>query len=173
MTQGIPDYVDLARLAQAGTTLAGSIRAERLRRLGEAFARVGDATVRVTFSHDPGDGRVLLQGELSVSVETTCQRCLGPLSLALTASFENRPDEEEAAYPPAPAGSYDLLGLLEDELLLASPMIPRHGGGGCAAGGDPAAERRGRPNPFDGLAALRQNTAPESGDPRADAQSQE
>lgn len=172
MSQGIPDHVDLARLVQSGTTLAGPIPAARLRRLGEAFAQVDDATVRIGFGRDPGDGRTLLQGELSVCVQTTCQRCLGPLRLELSASFRNRPDEEAAECPVLPAGTFDLLGLIEDELLLASPMIPRHADDGCAAT-DGVARRHGRPNPFDALAALRQNIAPESGDPRADPQSQE
>lgn len=174
MNDGIPDLVDLARLAQAGAALAGRVTAARLQRLREVYAEVDDATVRVAFGLDPGDGRVQLRGDLTGRVLTTCQRCLGPLWLELASHFEIRPDEEEAPVPPPPAGSFDLLALIEDELLLACPMIPRHADTGCAAASDPAlAARGGRPNPFDALATLRQNTAPESGDARADPQSQE
>jgi uncharacterized protein len=174
MSQEIPDSVDLERLTQAGVTLEGRIAAARLGRLREAFAQVGDATVRLSFARDPGDGKARLHGVLKADVHTTCQRCLGPLHLALEAGFEWHPDEEEAADPASPACLFDLLGLLEDELLLACPMIPRHANDACTAAMDAEADiRRGRPKPFDALAALRQNIKLIAADPRADPQSEE
>lgn len=103
--------------------------------------------------------------EAMVSLE--CQRCLQPVAvpLAVQRSFRFVPDEATAAQIDADSEddvlvltrALDLHELVEDELILALPLVPRHDV--CpqpleapADGEDVPAER---PNPFAALAALK------------------
>ncbi|MDE2565024.1 MAG: DUF177 domain-containing protein, partial [Burkholderiales bacterium] len=114
-----------------------------------------------------------LQAQAPVSLQ--CQRCLQPMpqQLEVQRRFRFVPGEPEAerldemseddvlALPPR----LDLMALLEDELILALPLVPRHEGA-CPqplptsalapADTDPAAAggESGAPHPFAGLAAL-------------------
>lgn len=66
----------------------------------------------------------------------TCQRCLGPVEVGLDVnrSFRFVADENQAAIEDehseedvlALDGSFDLVALLEDELLMELPAVPRH-----------------------------------------------
>jgi uncharacterized protein len=98
-----------------------------------------------------------------------CQRCLGPVdtSLASERSFLFVGDEETAERLDAEneddvlamTRALDLRSLVEDELLLALPIVPRHEL--CPQplpmehGDDAAADER--PNPFAALAALKRS----------------
>ena len=106
-------------------------------------------------------------GQLVVTAAVTlvCQRCLQPMTAQLRS-------ESAVAFAPGeservPAGyeliagdpkRVDLAGLVEDELLLALPPIPRHAAGancrlpGMAAAEDPAGPEMRRP--FAGLKDL-------------------
>jgi uncharacterized protein len=74
--------------------------------------------------------------EAQTSMALVCQRCLGPVATALDVDrwFRFVRDEDEAAALDAQIeddvlavrGPLDLLGLIEDELLLALPLVPRH-----------------------------------------------
>ena len=66
----------------------------------------------------------------------TCQRCLGPVEVAVSVerSFRFVPDEDMAAAQDeeseedvlALSRSFDLVELVEDELLMELPLAPRH-----------------------------------------------
>lgn len=71
------------------------------------------------------------------SLHLPCARCLGPVRthVEVDRRFRLVPDESQAAALDAHADDHDVLwlepgldlaGLLEDELLLALPMLPRH-----------------------------------------------
>jgi uncharacterized protein len=100
-----------------------------------------------------------------------CQRCLGPVDTPLEAqrSFLFVPGEEAAAQLDADSEddvlaltrALDLRELVEDELLLALPLVPRHEL--CPQPlpmehGDASAEER--PNPFAALATLKRGGPP-------------
>lgn len=121
---------------------------------------------------DAAQAWVRLSARISLPLE--CQRCLRPVACEVEFDrwFRFARDEAQAAALDAEveedvlalSRSFDLLGLLEDELLLALPLVPRHAQ--CVAPLpaaqplEPAADDR-RPNPFDVLAALKQ--PPKSG----------
>lgn len=66
----------------------------------------------------------------------TCQRCLGPVEVAVSVdrAFRFAPDEEMAAAQDdesqedvlALSRSFDLVELVEDEILMEMPLAPRH-----------------------------------------------
>lgn len=109
-----------------------------------------------------------LQAHAEIALE--CQRCLGPVTVPLEVrrSFRFVGDEALAAEQDLEAEeevlaltrALDLPELLEDELLLALPLVPRHES--CPqplplASEEEAAEpaEEERPHPFAALAALR------------------
>lgn len=129
--------------------------------------------------------RLMLDGAIWLE----CQRCLGPYRQAFDVAVEYRlaaSEEEADAYPldedefEVVVGShrFDLYGLIDEELLLSMPLVPKHeacpeiheslvSGAGVEdsqgnSGGTPtlgvspeAAAGLERPHPFAGLAALK------------------
>ena len=97
-----------------------------------------------------------------------CQRCLGSVEteVAVQRSLRFVSGENQAAALDADSEddvlalsrAFDLRDLIEDELILALPLVPVHGS--CpeplvAPADDPAFEQPARPNPFASLAALK------------------
>ena len=76
-----------------------------------------------------------LQGSVSVNLQVTCQRCLQPMSLPLETEFqlalvtsEAQADELPDDYEPllVEEDKTNLPAILEDELLLAMPLVAMH-----------------------------------------------
>ncbi|MFG5406757.1 DUF177 domain-containing protein [Piscinibacter sakaiensis] len=104
----------------------------------------------------------------------TCQRCLQAVEvdLAVARAFRFVADEDRAAAEDMDADeevlattrSLDLPALVEDELLLALPLVPRHDGA-CPqplpqAAAASAQEEAPRQRPFEALAALKGRRSP-------------
>ena len=81
-----------------------------------------------------GDGTKLLRLHIKTTLQLSCQRCLDPLildveltpELALAASEEAAARLPERYDPLLCTQPLSPLELLEDELLLALPQVPRH-----------------------------------------------
>jgi uncharacterized protein len=173
--------LDPWRAAAAGLALEGEAGPADLPRLAEALeALVPDgagsaarwpARYSLVFQRDEA-GRCVVTGTCVLEIRPTCQRCLGrvdlgldcALSLALIAS-EAQADDLPPALDPAVVEDDRLrpLDLVEEELLLALPLVPMHPAGDCPghAAADPepsgadVADEEARENPFAVLAALR------------------
>lgn len=137
--------LDAESLATAGRVVEREFRIAEFARLADRLARAeGTATVRLALSRIEG----VAAGELGVqaSVLLTCQRCLGPLRrvlestsrLAFVASDEVPVPAEREAVACDPH-RLDLAALVEDELLLALPLIARHAPGEACTLPDAAA----------------------------------
>ncbi|MGE5117735.1 MAG: YceD family protein [Betaproteobacteria bacterium] len=174
-----PQRLDVEAFARDGGTLEGAVPLALLPRLleaGHAGQRPGaDDAVRWRaygeWRRTPGSGPqpwLHLQADAELALE--CQRCLGPLPTALQVDrwFRFAPDEDTAAALDAEVEEdvlalgrpLDLVELIEDELLLALPLVPRHEA--CPepllAPDDGAAEAEAeRPNPFAALEALKRH----------------
>lgn len=173
--------LDLPAFAEAGARLEGGHRLAGFDRLlAEAQGRGADAVVRWSAQGALRNPRhlqpqVWLRLQAEVPLQLTCQRCLQPVAVAVAVDrlFRFVADEATAAAQDDAAEedvlvlsrAFDLPALLEDELLMALPVAPRHDlcpeplpvavGGG--SGGEEAPLRE---NPF---AALRQLRAPDEG----------
>ncbi|HTY51021.1 MAG TPA: DUF177 domain-containing protein [Steroidobacteraceae bacterium] len=155
MLQGWSKLLDIDPLADRGEELEFSIP------LGE-FARLapqpleGLATGRVRFAREGA----LATAEVRVRAtpRLTCQRCLGPMDLVLDgggrAAIVASPEEAERVPEPvetvlAPDHRISIRDLVEEELLLSWPLVPRHPASECAAGG---ADEPAEPGPQAGPA---------------------
>lgn len=131
----IPDPFEFAR---RGDTLQGEIDARALPRLAEGLRDLGVVQpVQYELSGSVLDGKSFLQVVASAQLTLQCQRCLGDLGcevsadtrLLLVPHTEELPDEdlEEDDFDPVHAWrDFDVLGAVEEELLLALPLAPTH-----------------------------------------------
>jgi uncharacterized protein len=169
-----PGRLDVRAFADAGATLAGELPLAALPRLS-AGTLATDAAPPPARWHATGELRPVTGGAPEVWLHLTaaahvtlqCQRCLQPMPQALDVDrwFRFAASEDEAARLDEDSEDdvlvesrrFDLAELVEDELILALPIVPRHET--CpaplpvaATDAEPAEER---PNPFAALAALR------------------
>lgn len=176
-----PRKLDVAALARDGGRLEGTWPAVELERLAEGGAPEAPAAgwpdVQWAVQGElrtpkGGEAQVWMELQASAQVSLTCQRCLQPVQEALQLShwFRFVRDENEAADLDADSEddvlalprALDLLELVEDELLLGLPLVPRHEV--CPQALPLSAEEPDfeaaaeRPNPFAALAALKKKS---------------
>lgn len=133
----LPETFDGLMFAGEGKAVAARVPVATLSRLADVLADVeGDLDCRVSGSLD-GDGNHWLTVEVSGALRLVCQRCLGPLvypvevrsSLLLIPPGQPLPDDElaEDGFDAIEAEKeMALLPLIEEEVLLALPIAPRH-----------------------------------------------
>ena len=178
-----PRRLDIEAFVDSGEALSQATSLTDLPRLGE-LAHPGARPTADDLVHWEAQGSLRprtggaperwlhLQARTAVRLE--CQRCLDPVDTPL--AFERRflfvADEAAAARLAADqeddvlviSRSFDLLELVEDELLLALPLVPRHET--CprppamnfeADEAEDEPVEAERPNPFAALAALKKS----------------
>lgn len=191
----VPRKLDVGAFIESGEVLSGESAVADLPRLAEGMAPGTDAST-VAAVRWKAQGRQVAQRmsapqlwlDLSASVvlPLECQRCLHPVAelVEFERSIRFAKDEETAAQLDADsdddvlalARNFDLLELIEDELIMAQPIVPRHDE--CPTDvaalmndetetpvpGRPAEpeateevplDKSGKPNPFAVLAALK------------------
>lgn len=167
MFDRLPSEIDPVRLADDGVRIEGQLAGDSLARL-RALRHPGTVpepvSVQLGFERTPHGVR-LLRGTFRTQLLVTCQRCLGPLTLALKvhpllvllAPDEAPPTADEEAETLVVEGPVSLAELVEEELLLAMPMFPVHRDGECAVpGAKPEAGTVPDPgNPFAALHSLK------------------
>lgn len=174
----VPEKLDIAALAHDDASLAGEWPAASLERLAEAAAPEAPASgwpaLRWQLHGElrrPKGAAVQTWLHLTASAELalTCQRCLKPVhehididrwirfvdTEAEAAALDVDSDDDVLALPR----HLDARELIEDEMLLALPLVPRHEV--CpeplplAAEEEDAEPEAERPNPFAALAVLK------------------
>lgn len=167
-----PRHLDVAFAAREGTSLHGEWPLAGFGRLMEAGGEAGPAVAWSAVAGQRGRPGASPQASLRLVAQATvtreCQRCLQPMALALAVDrrFLFAADEASAAALDAETDEADVLvltprldlhELVEDELLLALPIVPRHER--CpeplpmAAEPPPPAPAEAPPHPFAALAA--------------------
>lgn len=134
MLNRLPESVDPSRLAAQGVRLSGAVplaQMERLRPLLHEAEGVADAELEFTADNQG----VSVSGRIRCDLTLECQRCSKPFVVhvesPLHVGLVNSGDES-AALPEdvepflLEAGRLRPMDLVEDELLLALPIVPRH-----------------------------------------------
>ncbi|ABM31772.1 YceD family protein [Paracidovorax citrulli] len=171
-----PQRLDVKAFAQAGGHLSGHDSLLKYERLAQEAKGLhpdllvdwtADGEVRTT--HGIG-GQVWLRLRVRAAFPMTCQRCLGPVDVPLEVDREFRFVADEATAEAlddeseedllALSREFNLRELIEDELLMALPLVPRHDE--CpspvrmaSSGEDFEAASADKPNPFAALASLK------------------
>jgi uncharacterized protein len=167
MSGRLPQQIDLIRLAEEGARLTGKLPGDeftRLREFSRPETQPAPVTVDLVFERT-GQGARMMRGLIETRIETVCQRCLGPITIALVAkpvvvlltAGEASADASGDFETLIVEGPQDLRELAEDELLLAMPMNPVHGDDGCAAlaGVSKTQPVDTKPGPFTALRGLK------------------
>lgn len=143
METRLPKLVDPARLAAKQETIAGKLAASRVSRLATLYDVADAVEASLKFSR-AGYGRLNVSGELSAILKAQCQRCLQPVSLEITHDIDvsivdldvteeiaGKTQTEDFDDALEYRSKLDIHELVEDELVLASPIIPQHERGEC------------------------------------------
>ena len=135
--------LNLQAFAQAGVPVAETTLLETMERLAQEAQTPGpDAAVswKAIAELRPGplaEQDVWLHLTASACISLTCQRCMGPAGMPLevdqwyrfvaTEAIAMAEDDESEEDLLVMEPQFDLLALLEDELLMALPLVPMHG----------------------------------------------
>jgi uncharacterized protein len=168
-----PRRLDVAGFAAAGAALEGEAELTSLPRLAADLVTPADAAPAPVRWSAQGVQRspvgrpqeIWIELKAQARVWLACQRCLNPLPTALDVDRRIRfvAGEDEAARLDeeleddvlALPRSIDLVELVEDELILALPLVPRHAQCPTPASSDAPAAVPARPNPFAVLASIK------------------
>ncbi|TBR45060.1 hypothetical protein CBF23_000735 [Marinomonas agarivorans] len=167
----LPRYFDPRKYASNEVSLTGTIALSEFKELAVLLAsNKGDVIVSLNFKVDE-DRRYIANGNIKAQVEMVCQRCMkpAPYSIDTELSLAFVYDEEHAKSLPAEYdpvimtdGEVILAEMLEEELILALPVVAYHEESGCnpialkyASSTDEAADDEQKPNPFSILAELK------------------
>ncbi len=169
----LPDKIDPVRLAEGRRVLQGELPVAAMPRLTALLTDdSGTARVDITCGVDQ-EGVRFLRGTVTADVTMECQRCLENFRLPLHAEFalgivshESLAERLPEHYEPLVVGENPIFlrDIVEDELILSLPIVPKHPEGQCPAGkgGDEVqkSEER-RENPFAALKSLKTKKAPD------------
>lgn len=184
---GVPKTIDLWDLVRNQRTLRGAFPLVALSRLVEGLpqqvvvrdlASLPEDEQGVVWYEVTGESRVGGRSSMEISAQAmvcvTCQRCLEPMVQTLLEnvqfdvvtqarfdaleSEDIDPDESDVVVG---SRQFDLLELLEDQLILAIPYVPKHAQ--CqpkvplrdVGVDDDGVDLEQKPNPFDVLARLK------------------
>lgn len=135
MNQTIPTHIDPYLAAEKRLAISGVMPTALFTRLAAIPARVTeDPLIHLEFKKDEG-GVVVVRGRFSITVEFTCQRCMSlyqdsfhpEFTLGVVSNWDLS-DRLPKMYEPVLAVNQQLTlsDLIEDEVLLALPIIPKH-----------------------------------------------
>ena len=168
-------HLNMQAFAEAGVPLNGATPLQNLKRLAQEIQGLEPDLV-ASWQAAPelragstAQMDIWLHLTATTTLPLTCQRCMGPVLTALHADqwfrFVATEDvamaEDDAAQEDllVLAPQFDLIEVLEDELLMALPLVPMHDV--CpelpvlsAGVVDEPADLAGKPNPFAALAQL-------------------
>lgn len=168
----IPHYIEPYKLVDRNATFSGNIPLTNLPRLHEALATdKADIGVDVIL-HRGEQQQVLMTVTLNAVVQLICQRCLDVMSFIMNKQYNYMFVHSRYEQVMLPDGydtldlkvkdPFDLRALIEDELLLALPIIPMHESDECQQPAalnepEPIEDEGVRSNPFSILAQLKRD----------------
>jgi uncharacterized protein len=158
--QNIINSIEFARKA---LEIHGTIPVSQFPRLQDAYASA-DGALNWRLLGNVNDGKPTLQLKVSGGLGLTCQRCLEAMSYNIDIStlYYLVPDEDAIPSEEEDLDDRDYLvaethmqvsELIEDEVLLAMPLAPKHEQEDCAVKGSRL--ELGKPNPFAVLQGLK------------------
>lgn len=136
MHQQLPREIDPFRFAHNGVQIRGSLPVASLTRLADKLADTqGDIMVTLQFDVDQ-TGTPYVEGIFTGQLMLICERCMQAMafeveikSLLALVSHERKIEGLAEQYDPWLLGHSDAVNpadMVEDEIILALPLVPRH-----------------------------------------------
>jgi uncharacterized protein len=164
----IPEYIDPFRYADQSLHLAGLVKMADMKRLSASLNATDDMVkAELQFGVDE-QGVTFLKGHIEAKLSLQCQRCMDPFIYGIMSDFVlgvvntlDEVNELSEHYEPALAkdGQLALRELIEDELILNLPIIPKHAPEDCKVTlplVDSGWKEKKDANPFHVLESLKQ-----------------
>jgi uncharacterized protein len=134
MNQTLPVHLNFAQKAKVGFEIQGKWPIKQLKRLKDTLmSEEGELQVELKFDRI---GPVpIIEGHISTELQLRCQRCMKPVSHVVNFSFKLGIVQNEAQMEKLPDDlepylieddTNHLPDMLEDELLLALPLVAMH-----------------------------------------------
>jgi DUF177 domain-containing protein len=141
-----PPAIDPTRFARDGARFTGALSPAQLPRIAqELFDDSGAVGYQVEGFITP-KGEPALRLELTIEIAVPCQRCMDRLPIRLEVArtlilsrdveeLESVAEEEDDVDSIPLVATLDLLGLIDEEVMLSLPLAPRHADDECQARG--------------------------------------
>ncbi|AXT32626.1 23S rRNA accumulation protein YceD [Pseudoalteromonas tunicata] len=169
----IPRTIDPVKIAKQRLTYDGIVTFDSFARLEQVVQeKVGEVQVKIHCDYD-AQKRLVIYSNVKAPVTLTCQRCNGDIGLDLELdlayaavaagkSSDHLPDYYEVVELNE-EGEVNLHQLIEDELILAIPLVPMHEESLCRYSPEPISfgeidEVEDKPNPFEILKQLKKDS---------------
>lgn len=172
LRKALPPYVEPRLLARDGVLLEGSLPLSRFARAAECLCDSDrEVKVRLQFQEGPRDS-IVIMGSLSTRVAMECQYCLERVEVDLQAAVDVVASESDERVQELSdtceamllsGDRVPLVSLIEDDLILSLPMVPRHGAGECIEKLGYRSEEEVADHPFAALAKLREKLGTRGG----------
>ena len=131
----LPRYVNARKFAYSGVQMTASLAISELDRLSESLAdNEGEVVLKLAFTTDY-QYNCRITGNAKSELSLICQRCLAPFVLPIECQLklmmvgtEQQAENLPASWEPCfiNGEQINLYQLIEDELLLALPLVARH-----------------------------------------------
>jgi len=174
MKDRLPEHIEPLRLARSQRLMQGRLPLSRMPRLVESLVEsTGDVKVELEFDVDKSN-IAWVKGHLTCTLPLCCQRCMKTLLMPVDTTFKLALIESEAEierlgeeYEPLLLDDslVSVATLVEDELLLSLPIVPKHESENCNAAhfgelhseevAETVNETEEKKNPFAALADLK------------------
>jgi len=169
LDSSIPAYADTRKIFQQEDIISGNIGLNRLPRFSKTLANdLGLVSLELKFTFGEAKERLIV-GSLQAQINVFCQRCLKPLAISLADDINLVlvRDEETALRLDAKLDPWicedhklDLAGLIEEQLILCTPIVSYHESGECMTqkdyvAGEDATESIANESPFAVLRSLK------------------
>ena len=169
----LPVHIDPIRMAETRRLLQGQLALADMSRLGEALLDSdGEVAVSLEFGTD-NEGIRYMRGRIQAEVSLECQRCLETMRYPIDSEFALAMVRSVAEAEALPSHYEPLLvegeplflrDIIEDELLLALPIVAMHAPEECSVDTSPGraagemnndTDATEKKNPFSVLADLK------------------
>lgn len=179
MSDHLGEFIEPLSLAEKGRTLTGRLPLSRLDRLCQSLYN-GKGEVNISLHFDKDEvGQPNVTGQIETTLQLKCQRCMQAMELPLSVDVhlglvrtQRQAESLPENYDPLLISDEPITAadIVEDELILALPLVALHEMKDCpaadwVAGDDeqdePAPQRE---NPFAVLAELKKEVTKESND---------
>ncbi|WP_068545223.1 23S rRNA accumulation protein YceD [Thalassotalea crassostreae] len=166
----LPISIDPYKSAQRRLECNGYFEMSGLERLLAEVDKAESEQINVVVNFDVDEqGLIVISGSAETQVALTCQRCNEPFQQELKVKYCYSPVKDEDSAEQLPShydtvvldenGEVNLRELVEDELIIAIPLIPKHNLSECSAKADTSwgelPDTLEKPNPFDVLKNLK------------------
>jgi len=138
--QHLPAQIAPFKLARQGQVLQGTLKVKGMERLVQALCSdEAEIAVELHFDRDE-QGVYFARGHLSADVQMICQRCMKPMSVPVQADVSlgfvvtsEQADKLSDRYEPCIIAEepVSLAMIVEDELMLAIPIVALHADQSC------------------------------------------